>query len=73
MEYYIKHAATVREQVLMPELILRFISDKEEAGQSNSKFPPQTIYAICNASNGWLWHTRGPRPGTSPPRPRIPT
>lgn len=34
VDYYLKHAAAVREQVLMPELILRFISAKEEAGRS---------------------------------------
>jgi hypothetical protein len=28
-------------------------------GYVDSKFRPETIYAICKASNGWLWPTRG--------------
>jgi integrase len=34
VDYFLLHAAAVREQVLMPELIARFISAKEEAGRS---------------------------------------
>lgn len=28
-------------------------------GYMDSKFRPETVYAICKASRGWLWPTRG--------------
>lgn len=52
VDYYLKHAAAVREQVTVPELVRRFIEAKRKAGKAKRGL--ETVTGVLGSLARWL-------------------
>lgn len=52
VDYYLKHAASVKEQITVPELVKRFIDHKEDAGRSTRGM--QTLRCALGSLARWM-------------------